>query len=317
MTGPASDEALAEYQHLLAEACEHVGLDPTGAKFLKLTSNAVFSLASTPYVVRIAASATIGAQAAKAVEFARWLDKRDVPTIVPVEEIPQPFEIDGHAVTVWHLVEDTGRLPPLEDLADALHRLHTSTEPPPDLPEFDQIAEIRPRLDHPALPDDLRSYLASELDDLEEEMTRAKFALPVGPIHGDPHIGALIDTPDGPVLCDYDTAAVGAREWDLIPTAVNAARFTQMDGDQDRLAAAYGWDIRDWPHYETIRRIRELRVTTAVIPIIEIDPGVRDEFHLRVRTIRERDDRQIWTPWPQVDLAAKAKQRQNARGRGQ
>ena len=40
-------------------------------------------------------------------------------------------------------------------------------------------------------------------------------------ICGDAHLGNMIATPTGPVLCDLDTACIGPREWDLVPLAVS------------------------------------------------------------------------------------------------
>lgn len=296
------------YRTLLRLACENVGLDASGARLIKLTNNAVFSLAREPYVVRIAASDLISAQAAKTIAFARWLSENNVSTIRPLEVIAQPFGVDGHAVTVWHRVETTGSRPTVEHLASVLRQLHRNTDVIPELPAWDQVGSIRDRLAaQDVLSSDQASFLSDQVEALAEAIDDVQYVLPVGPIHGDAHIASLIAGPGGAVLCDFDTAAHGPREWDLMPTAANTARFAHMTDDQDRMAAAYGFDIREWEHYPTMRRIRELQVLVAPLPILAIDPGVRAQWELRYDSLRTGDTEAVWTPWSRVDLAATTK----------
>jgi Ser/Thr protein kinase RdoA (MazF antagonist) len=302
------DNVPALYRELLRAACEHAGLGSVSAHLIKLTNNAVFSLAHDPYVVRIAGSDVIGAQADKTIAFAHWLAANDVPTIVPLETVTQPFDVDGHAVTIWHRVETTGAKPTVGDLAGILRRLHASTGDGLGLPAWDQIGSIRDRLaGQDVLTNDQAHFLTDQIDELAEAITQVEYLLPAGPIHGDAHTGSLIAGLGGVVICDFDTAAHGPREWDLIPLAANTARFAELTDEQDQMAAAYGLDIRDWEHYATMRRIRELQVLVAPLPILADDPGVRDQWEIRYDSLRTGDTEAIWTPWSKVDLAAKKK----------
>jgi Ser/Thr protein kinase RdoA (MazF antagonist) len=299
------DRVPAELQDVLRQACDQTGLDPVGARLIKLTNNAVFSLAHDPYVVRIAASDLVGRQAGTTILFARWLAAHDVPTIRPWEPVDQPLQVRGHAVTIWHRVESTGRPTTMQQLADILRRLHDSTEPVPGLPEWDMISELRRRLNgQDVLTEEQSAFLSEQVDELAEAITRVDYLLPAGPIHGDAHDSSLIPGPEGVVICDFDTAAYGPRECDLMPVAVNSARFAGFEADQDEIAAAYGLDVREWEHYPVMRRIRELQVMTAVLPILRIDPGVRAQWLLRYDSVRAGDTEAVWTPWDSVDIAA-------------
>ena len=47
----------------------------------------------------------------------------------------------------------------------------------------------------------------------------------MGPIHGDAHTGNLLVDTGQVVLSDFQSAAVGPREWDLLPTAIALERY--------------------------------------------------------------------------------------------
>ncbi|PUB32581.1 Ser/Thr protein kinase RdoA (MazF antagonist) [Promicromonospora sp. AC04] len=292
---------------LLSMACEHAGLDATGARLIKLTNNAVFSLARDPYVIRIAASDLVGAQARKAVSFAQWLAANDVPTIVPMDGLDQPFDVEGHQVTIWQLVPSNDGRPTVRALAEILRTLHSSPGEAPDLPAWDEIGSIRRKLSaQDVLSTEHLVFLTDQVDELATLLHDVDYVLPTGPIHGDAHTGSLIAGTDGTVLCDFDTAANGPREWDLMPIAVNTARFAELTDEQDQLADEYGFDVRDWDHYDTMRRIRELQVLVAPLPILSFDAGVRTEWNLRYESIRAGNATAVWTPWNRVDLAARS-----------
>jgi aminoglycoside phosphotransferase (APT) family kinase protein len=97
---------------------------------------------------------------------------------------------------------------------------------------------------------------------------------PERPLHGEPHLGNVVVTADGPVLIDFEGASTGPPEWDLasLPPGV-ADRYGGVDGDRLALArlldsarvATWGWAYAEHPtmrrhgehHLAVVRRAHE------------------------------------------------------------
>lgn len=280
---------------MLARVCDELGVDADNARLLKFTNSAVFALDGPGIVLRIAGSAPVSDKAARGVVMARWLAEHDVPAVRLVEEIPQPVYIDEHAVTTWHLVPDGGAQATPEDLGQLLRRLHAITEAPPGLPQWDQVASVRARLAAATtLTDDEHTFLDEQIDELEEQLKDIEPILPPGPLHGDAHTGNLIPSPHGPVLCDFDSAATGPREWDLTPVAVGHVRLTPPPEAYPRFATTYGTDLLDWDGFPVLRRLRELQLVTSVLPVLGTNPGLQPEWRYRFDTLRSGDMSARW-----------------------
>jgi hypothetical protein len=132
---------------------------------------------------------------------------------------------------------------------------------------------------------------------VEASLAGLRYDLPAGPIHGDAWLGNLLAGPHGAVLCDFDSTCIGPREWDLTPMAVGRLRLgfaPQVYGD---FVAGYGYDVMDWPGFDVLRQVRELKRVTGALPILEGNPVARAEFAHRLRTLRtgRRDAR--WRPY--------------------
>jgi hypothetical protein len=76
---------------VLREACTSVGFDPTGARLLRLGSNAGYSSADRPVVVRIAADPGGPPGMERAVRVARWLGEERFPVNRVPPGVPQPM----------------------------------------------------------------------------------------------------------------------------------------------------------------------------------------------------------------------------------
>jgi aminoglycoside phosphotransferase (APT) family kinase protein len=105
-------------------------------------------------------------------------------------------------------------------------------------------------------------------------------------VHGDAHSGNVIVGPEGPVLCDFDSACVGPPEWDLTPLAVGRERFGDPAGRYRMLVDAYGFDVTSWAGFPVLRAVRELKLTTSVLPILRSHPSVREELRRRLADLR-------------------------------
>jgi Ser/Thr protein kinase RdoA (MazF antagonist) len=142
-------------------------------------------------------------------------------------------------------------------------------------------------------PDD-HDFLAHACDEVEYALESVRYILPPGFIHGDATVANLVPGPDGPVICDFDSAAIGPREWDLTPVAAGHLRFVNAVNNQALLVAAYGFDVTAWDGFPVLRRLRELQLVTSVVPVLRSNPGLYEQWRHRLRTFRDGQDRERW-----------------------
>lgn len=268
-----------------------VGLDTAEARLIKFTNNAMFALDRERVVVRIAGSAPIAALADTVVAAARWFADHDLPTIRLWEHAPQPLSVDGLTVTLWHQVPENGAEATGAQLGDFLKRLHTLNTAPAEIKPWRQLEATRARIvaGRAYMTHDQEMNLIAIAEQIARELADVRYVLEPGPIFGDAQIGNVIAGLEGAVMCDFDSVAVGPREWDLVPAAVAQARFDFPVDHHTQLADAYGLDITTWEHYDTFRRLRELQLLGSVLPIIATSTRIRDQWEHRYATINEPD----------------------------
>ena len=279
----------------LREASARAGLTSDGAELLRLGENAIYQLAAAPVVVRIARSADRLRRVERELCVARWLAAADVPAIRVYEEIDQPLMVDGHPVSFWHTVTGGEPEPTHVDLARLLASFHALTDCPCELASFDPLRTSESRL---AAADGVspgdRDFLRTRCAELNEQLRYLEFALPQGPIHGDAHTRNLLTDHGRVVLLDFEAAAIGPREWDLLPTSIAQERYGLAEQQYREFADAYGFDVRTWPGYPVLREVRELTMTTWIMQNVGESSAAADEFALRVASLREKDFGRAW-----------------------
>lgn len=280
---------------VLAETCTLLGLDPTGARLLRFTNNAVYALVTAPVVVRIVGSTRLRHRVGTVVRVARHFEEHGVPAIRLLGGVEQPMAVGEHLVTVWHQVPSIGRPASPADLARLLSQVHAL--PAPDgLAEWAPFAAVRARVsDAEEISAADRAFLLDRCAELEAALAGLEFPLPRGLVHGDAYPGNVIPGPDGPVLCDFDSSCVGPPEWDLTPLAVGRERFGDPSVQYRTFAAAYGFDVTSWSGFAVLRGIRELKLTTSVLPILRSRPQVRPELFRRLDDLRHGRTDVRWT----------------------
>ncbi|MFI1997057.1 phosphotransferase enzyme family protein [Actinoplanes sp. NPDC020271] len=273
------------------------GVGISRAQLIKFTNNAVFDLPEAGVVARIAASATMSDRVDKIIRIARWLQEGNVPA-VRLLDCEQPLIVDDLKVTLWHRIPDGNRPLTGRDLGNILQRWHGLAPPTGGLPAWQPANEIRSRLAEPhgVSADDL-AYLQSECDRIEEQLGTLQYELPSGPIHGDAFMGNLIAGPEQPVICDFDSSCDGPREWDLVPVAVGKLRFDYPGDDYGALAHQYGFDVIAWPGFPVLRRLRELKLVTSLVPVLASRPILQPQWQRRLDTYRNRDDTARWSTY--------------------
>lgn len=168
----------------LGRTCEQLGVDPEGARLLRFTNNAVYELASAPFVVRIVGSTLLRHRVGTVVRVARHFERHEVPAIRLVPGLDQPLPVGEHLVTVWWKVPESGRKAKSADLAALLRRVH-ALEPPEGLAEWAPFAAIRARVsDAEELDDGDRRFLLERCFEVEAALETLDFPLPRGLVHG-------------------------------------------------------------------------------------------------------------------------------------
>jgi Ser/Thr protein kinase RdoA (MazF antagonist) len=280
---------------VLAAACSVAGFSSDGAELLRLGENAIYRLGSAPVVVRIARSAERLPRVEKELCVARWLATAGVPAVHVQEDVEQPLMVGGYPVSFWHAVTGGDCEPTQADLAQLLAAFHSLRGCPCDLPTFDPLGPSALRLARArgVAPMDLE-FLQSRCTSLTELFRDLTFALPAGPIHGDAHTGNLLADAGQVVLSDFESSAIGPREWDLLPTAIAVERYGLLEDRYRQFARTYGFDVRSWPGYPVLREIRELTMTTWIMQNIGQSSAIADEFVRRVGSLRDGDVERAW-----------------------
>ncbi|KOV51610.1 aminoglycoside phosphotransferase [Streptomyces sp. AS58] len=283
---------------VLREACEAAGLDPTGAELLRLGSNAVYRLASLPVIVRIARAPALLADMERSVAVARWLETVAFPATRVLAGVAQPLVVHKRVVTFWESVQEREEYATVGELADLLRHFHWLEEPESlRLPYFDPLAKLSASLDGlTAVSTEDRSFLEERAATLAKEYDRLDSALPFGLIHGDANIGNVLRHRDGhAVLIDLDGLTLAPREWDLILTAIYYDRYGwHSKAEYAEFVHRYGFDLMNWPGYETLADLRELMMVAWIGHQVGTSERYAAEFARRMRSLRTGEGRDSW-----------------------
>lgn len=286
---------------VLREACGTGGLDPDGAELLRLGSNAVYRLSTSRIIVRVARDADVLEEMERAVRVARWLEAEDLPATRVPAGVSQPLVVGGLVVTFWESVQEHEQYATVGELADLLRRLHWLEEPESlRLPYFDPLAKLSGSLRQMnGVTEEDRTFLEDRAAKLNKDYDRLDFVLPFGMIHGDASIGNVIRHRDGPaVLIDLDGFALAPREWDLIQTAMFYDRYGwHTKAEYAEFVHRYGFDVMNWPGYETLADLRELMMVAWLGHQVAASERSAAEFARRVRSLRTGEGRDSWGPF--------------------
>ncbi len=291
---PAADFPAAA-KSALRDAAVRCGLDPRGARLIRLFSTAVYHLPAADAVARIApvTSPDSEARLATSVRVTRWLTEIGFPAVEPLP-VDQPVTGHGCAVTFWRYMPQDGPEPGPADLGRLLRQLHQLEPAPVPLRAYQPLGSVRRAIESSrAISEEERAWLKDRCDRLLDAYGRLSFPLPPGMIHGDAWRGNLLRDAHRVVLADWDAVSNGPREVDLVPT-LQAPRFGLPEDQRDAFVASYGRDIQSWDGYPVLRDIRALSTTSALLRDGHIDAAAQRELRIRLRSIRTGDD-QHWT----------------------
>jgi Ser/Thr protein kinase RdoA (MazF antagonist) len=157
---------------------------------------------------------------ARELRVAAHLAERGAPVVAPARDVAAgPHHWGAVTLTLWQYAQAVGdrALEPSE-VAAALTAVHEALRDfPSALPffglELDDARRLLQPDRSPALAVADRSLLLSVIDELKVELPR--LVTGTRPLHGSPHLGNWLRTPEGLLLLDFETACRGPIEWDL------------------------------------------------------------------------------------------------------
>nr|WP_246324448.1 aminoglycoside phosphotransferase family protein [Petropleomorpha daqingensis] len=192
------------------------------ARVLHDGANVVVDLAPAPVVARVATltgrlRAEVRVPFGREVALATALTAAGAAVVPPSDLLPPgPHEHSGSVLSFWRRVELLPDRPTPQDAGQALAALHevlaelpAPATPPLDTP-LDDLAAFAVRGAEWEVPEQQLDALARRLDALTPRLGG-----PTRALHGDPHPGNLLATPDGWVWGDLEDTSTGPVEWDL------------------------------------------------------------------------------------------------------
>nr|WP_307962172.1 aminoglycoside phosphotransferase [Salinispora arenicola] len=208
----------------LAEVCYRLELSDADAVLIRHHTNAVYAVGNV--VVKIA-PAEFGVERMRAVvTLVRWLVGQGFPTVGLSPRLPQPQLVGEHAGDCLAAARSgerhSGHHGRVGHSAPAVARPAGSSGEPATLEPVDSIRRSVQRSTILTAGD--RDLLLKRLEPLAARWREMSFAWGVSLIQSDPQSRNALRRFDGtPVLADWDGAAIGPREWDLVTVAVHVA----------------------------------------------------------------------------------------------
>lgn len=297
----------------LHEIAAAAGIDPTGARLLRYTMNAVFYVPAADVVLRIAPADHVGEVRQTAAVASRFAEL-NLPTVRLAPGLREPIETSAWMATAWtYLPQPAAYRHALVDLASPLLSIHSIHHLGLAIPEWDVIDRCENRVRKVTdatgeAKDYLHTWAKRELNlsilqvaerllqrctELRSAIAAAQWALPVSVIHGDAHAGNLLSTALRVVLIDLDSVRFGPPEWDLVPAAHGVQRFADSYREYEGFASSYGFDLFSSPNWPVLRDVRDLQLVTSVIARLLGRPDVAEELGHRLRSYFAKDDA-IW-----------------------
>ena len=219
---------------------EAIGLSATAPHILQHSNHTTIHLRPYPVVARVRLNIRdpqSRARLHRELEICRYLSDRGAPTVAPARDLdPGPHFHQDVGVTLWTFVEHRPSIeqdwPAALSAYRELHRCMIDFVG--SLPSFlDQIAECRAAL---LQEDRLFGLSKAELDFLRATSDSAmaklgRLHVSALPLHGDPHLGNVVISPNGPLWGDFESVCLGPLEWDLSCFPVSLGRKCEIDLD--------------------------------------------------------------------------------------
>lgn len=191
---------------------------------------------------------------------------------------PGPHEHLGYPINFWEFVTRIEAEPEPGEIGRTLRQCHEImsrfTEP---LPKLAIITESIAILDErPLFPAATQQMLRDHLTKSIEVLS----ACPHQPLHGDAHMGNLMNTTRGLLWTDWEDTFAGPVEWDVASIIWNAKLLDEDKATVDAILDAYGAVDAKALNQSLIGRAA---VMTAWYPILYPNPNEERQRRLRSR----------------------------------
>lgn len=262
------------------------GIEPDRADILQNSSTLVVRLTET-LVARVVQDHDGPRQGtewfARENAIAQHLTQHGAPTIPLHPDLPPgPHEHLGYPLNFWEFVTRIDAEPEPREIGRTLRQCHEvmSTFPQP-LPALAIITESR------AILDDRQLFPAATQTMLRDHLTAALDQLagyPQQPLHGDAHMGNLMNTTRGLLWTDWEDTFAGPVEWDVASVIWNAQLIDNDQPTVDAIVSAYrdaGGEIDERALQQCL--VARAAVITAWYPILYPNPNADRQSKLQRR----------------------------------
>lgn len=191
---------------------------------------------------------------------------------------PGPHEHLGYPMNFWEFVTRIETEPEPQQIGRTLRQCHEImsrfSDPLPRLAILtESLAILEERELFPTLTQQmLRDHLMASIDVLS--------AFPHQPLHGDAHLGNLMNTTRGLLWTDWEDTFAGPVEWDVASIIWNAQLLDEDQATVKAIVEAYGPVDEKALHQSLIGRAA---VMTAWYPILYPNPNEERQRRLRSR----------------------------------
>jgi Ser/Thr protein kinase RdoA (MazF antagonist) len=166
------------------------------------------------------------------------------PTVAPTGEIPPgPHHFSGLTMTFWKHVEELPERADPRRTGAALRDCHETLKSYKGaLPTMAVMREAEQIIERFAADGTLSNPDAGLLREAAVESRRAidALGLPMQAVHGDSHLGNVINTPDGPLWSDWEDTCLAPAPWDLGCLVASGRYFGDDPGPGRAAVKAYG-----------------------------------------------------------------------------
>ncbi len=247
------------------------GVETSAPVVLQETNKTVIWLAPGPVIAKVATRTDAKTDVHLEHAVAKELTALEADTAVPLpgtEPVEHPGT--GFVVTLWEQLQGRDAEVPAYVLSDSLAALHAAlAKTRTELPSFrSELLRARVALDNDVFMDALpyrdRVFLRSVYDEGLSELEGLD--LDRQRLHGEPHSGNRLLTPQGLRWIDFESCCVGPLEWDLAFLSPEARRgFPDIDTNLlRRLGRLNSARVATWcwgrTRYPEMRRHGELHL---------------------------------------------------------
>ena len=217
---------------------------------------------------------------------AQYLAQHGAPVIPLHPDLPPgPYQHLGYSLNFWQFVTAIDDEPEPASIGRLLYQCHAALrdfgEPLPELAILTESVDLLATLEKRDL------FPAETLDLLRDRLMRSLEVLRTFPrqaLHGDAHMGNLMNTTRGLLLTDWEDTFEGPVEWDLASIIWNARILENDHATADAILAAYrgaGGSIDETALHHSL--IARAAVMSAWYPILYPNPSEERQSKLRFR----------------------------------